>query len=225
MKLLLISLFAPLALVAAGAAPTIVGAWDCIATDARGHQTQWSLAIKQDAGKLAATLRSGDGYSIDLLDPKFEDSQFSFHFKINPSEAIEVLLKVDGDYMEGRYGGSNAGAGLFKATRTGAANVSGTWTGEWEIDPDGKRDSPHRMVLIQEGKQVTGTAGPQPSQQLAIANGKLTGDKLTFELGIPLGPRLVFDFTVAGDTMSGTAVLSMNGTERKLKLAAKRTAR
>jgi hypothetical protein len=225
MKLFLISLFAPLALVAAGAAPTIVGAWDCIATDARGNQTQWSLVIQQDAGKLSATLRSGHGYSIDLLDPKFEDGQFSFHFKINPSESIEVLLKVDGEYMDGRYGGSTAGAGLFKATRAGAPNVSGTWTGEWEIDPDGKRESPHHMVLAQEGKKVTGTAGPQPAQQLAIANGRLTGDKLTFELGVPLGPKLVFDFTVAGNTMWGTAVLSIDGTERKLKLAAKRTAR
>ena len=224
MKLILISLFAPLALVAAGAAPTIVGAWDCIATDARGNQTQWSLVISQDAGKLSATLRSGDGDSIELLDPKLEDSQFSFHFKINASEAIEVLLKLDGDYMEGRYGGSNAGAGLFKATRAGAVNVAGAWTGEWEIDPDGKRDAPHHMVLLQEGKQVTGTAGPRPAQQFAITNGKLTGDKLTFELRIPLGPRLAFDFTVAGNTMSGTAVVSMSWTERKFKLAAKRTA-
>jgi hypothetical protein len=81
------------------------------------------------------------------------------------------------------------------------------------------------MVLVQEGHKVTGTAGPQPTQQLAITNGKLAGDKLTFELHIPLGPRLAFDFTVAGKTMWGTAVLSMNGTERKLKLAAKRAER
>jgi hypothetical protein len=225
MKLFLISLFAPLALVAAGAASSIVGVWDCNATDARGHQTHWSLVIRQDSGKLFATLRSGDGYDIELLDPKVEDGQFSFHFKINPAESIEVLLKVDGDYMEGRYGGTNAGAGIFKAARAGASNVSGTWSGEWEIDPDGKRGTPHHMVLMQEGHKVTGTAGPQPAQQLAITNGKLTGDKLTFELSIPLGPKLAFHFTVAGDTMSGMAVLSMNGTERKLGLAAKRAGR
>ena len=219
-------LLAPLALVAAGAAGRgIAGAWDCVATHANGGQTQWSLVIKEDAGKLSATLRSGDGYTLEAIDPKVVDGQFSFQVRVNPTDVIEVVLKVDGDRMEGRFGGVNAGSGLFKATRAGALDVTGTWTGEWEIDPDGNRGAGHHMVLAQDGAAVTGTVGPRPEQQGKISNGKLAGDKLTFELAVPFGPKFAFAFTVAGDTMWGTAVLTMNGQERTLKLAAKRAAR
>ena len=225
-KVFLALLLAPLALVAAGTArPGIAGAWDCVATHANGGETQWSLTIKEDAGKLSATLRSGDGYTLEAIDPKLEDNQFSFRVRVNQTDVIEVLLKVDGDRMDGRFGGTNAGTGLFKATRAGAPKVAGAWTGEWEVDPDGNRGSGHYMVLQQDGAAVTGTVGPGPGQQAPIANGKLAGDKLSFDLAIPFGPKLAFAFTVSGDTMSGTAVLTMNGAERTFKLSAKRAAK
>lgn len=217
MKLVL-ALLAPVLLVAAGGDAPVVGAWDCIAADARGNQTQWSLVVKQDGGALSATLRSGDGYTLDLLDPKFEDGHFSFHFKINPTESIEVLLKLDGDYLEGRFAGTNSGVGTFKATRVSAVRLTGIWTGEWEVDPDGKRGAPHHMVFEQEGQAVKGTAGPNAERQLSISNGKLSGDKLTFDVVIPYGPTIAFDFTVSGKTMSGSAAIA----GRKLKLAASR---
>jgi hypothetical protein len=101
--------------------------------------------------------------------------------------------------------------------------VVGVWTGEWEIDPDGKRGSGHYMALQQDGAAVTGTVGPSAGQQAPITNGKLAGDRLSFDLSLPFGPKLAFAFKVSGDTMSGTAVLTMNGTERTFKLSAKRT--
>ena len=205
--------------------PGIAGAWNCVATHANGGQTQWSLVIEQNAGKLSATLRSGDGYSLEALEPRLDDNQLSFSVKVNATDLIEVLLKVDGDRMDGRFGGTNVGSGLFKAARAGAVNVSGTWTGQWEIDPDGNRGAGHHMVLTQDGAVVTGTVGPRPEQQGKFSKGKLAGGKLTFELAIPFGPRLAFAFTVAGDSMSGIAVLTMNGQERTFKLAAKRATR
>jgi hypothetical protein len=217
---------APLALVAAGAAgPAIVGAWDCVATHANGGQTRWSLVIQQNSGKLTATLRSGDGYSLEAIDPKLEDNHFSFSVRVNQTDVIEVLLKVDGDRMDGRFGGTSVGSGLFKAARAGAPNVAGTWTGEWEVDPDGKERAGHYMVLRQDGADITGTVGPSPEQQGQVANGKLAGDKLTFELSLPYGPKFAFAFTVAGETMWGTATLTMNGATRTFKLSAKRAAR
>jgi hypothetical protein len=214
----LLALLAPFLLVAAGTDAPVVGSWDCTAADARGNQTQWSLVVKQDGGALSATLRSGDGYTLGLLDPKLEEGHFSFHFKINPTESIEVLLKLDGDYMEGRFAGTNSGVGTFKAARVSAVRAAGSWTGEWEVDPDGRRGTPHHMVLEQEGQKVTGTAGPSADRQIAIANGKLAGDKLTFDITIPYGPTIAFEFTLSGKTMSGTATFA----GRKLKLAAKR---
>jgi hypothetical protein len=225
MKLFLLSLIAPLGLVAAGAAGAgIAGAWDCIATDARGNHTQWGLVIKQDGDKLSATLRGDDGHTLDLLDPRLEDGHFSFHFKINPTEAVEVVLKVNGDRMDGRFGGTTAGAGLFKAARAGALDVTGKWSGEWVVGPDGG-PGPHYMVLQQDTGKVTGTAGPGEERQLEFANGKLAGGHLTFDISLAPGIRLAFDFTVAGNTMSGAALFTMSGVERKLTLAVKRIGR
>ena len=225
-KVCLALVLAPLALVAAGAAGAgITGAWDCVATHANGGQTQWSLVVTQEAGKLSATLRSGDGYALETIDPKLDGDRFSFSVKVNQTDVIEVLLNVDGDRMEGRFGSATVGAGLFKATRAGVPKVGGTWTGEWEVDPDGKRGAGHYMVLKQDGGTVTGTVGPRPEQQGQVANGKLSGDKLTFDLAVPYGPKIAFAFTVAGDTMWGAATLTMNGADRTFKLSAKRVSK
>ena len=69
-----------------------------------------------------------------------------------------------------------------------ASGVTGTWTGSFKmISPDGQtRDSTAMMVLKQDGDAVTGTAGPDSTQQNAIAKGKIAttkeGTSLTFEL-------------------------------------------
>ena len=83
-----------------------------------------------------------------------------------------------------------------------AADVSGAWSGQWEVSPDGG-PGPHYMILKQDGSSVKGTAGPQADQQMAFQNGRLENDKLTFEISVPGGPSLKFEFTVAGDNMRG----------------------
>jgi hypothetical protein len=126
--------------------------------------------------------------------------------------------------MEGHYGGTTSGAGVFKAVRRSAADVSGTWTGEWPLGPDGK-PGPHYMVLTQDGAAVTGTAGPDAARQLPIANGRFAAGRLTFDLPVPYGPAIAFDFAVAGDSMTGRAVVKGSGPERRLDLSAKRVSR
>jgi hypothetical protein len=37
-----------------------------------------------------------------------------------------------------------------------------------------------------------------------------------------VGPKLAFAFTVSGDTLTGTVILTMNGSGRTFKLSAKR---
>lgn len=102
-----------------------------------------------------------------------------------------------------------------------AGDISGKWSGQWETSPDGG-PGPHYMVLKQEGGTVTGTAGPTENQQMAITNGTVTGDTLKFDISIPNGPTLKFEFKVTGDAMDGTAVLEMNGQKQQMKLSAKR---
>ena len=84
-----------------------------------------------------------------------------------------------------------------------AADVSGRWSGTMEF-PSGGGDNnsfPVYFVLTQKGAVVTGTGGPQASEQFPITNGKIEGAKVTFE--IPRSKPLTFLLTLAGDKMSG----------------------
>ncbi len=110
---------------------------------------------------------------------------------------------------------------LLSALCVCAGDVSGKWSGDWEVSPDGGPGT-HFMVLKQDGGAVQGTAGPTADQQMKIQNGKVTAGKLTFDIGIPNGPTLRFEFAVNGEAMDGKAVLVVNGNETKLKLAVKR---
>ena len=110
---------------------------------------------------------------------------------------------------------------LVSALALSAAEVTGKWSGTWETSPDGG-PGPHYMVLRQDGTAVTGTAGPDAGQQMAIRNGKVDGNRLTFDIGVAGGPSLKFEFKVDGDKMDGQAVLDMGGKQQTLKLAAKR---
>jgi hypothetical protein len=224
-QLAVLVLLSPLCLVAAGAAsPTIVGSWNATATDSRNVQTHWKIVFTETAGKLAGELQGLDeDIRIPLIDPKFETGRFTAQIRINATELVQVSAKIDGDRFDGRFEGQQSGTGTLKATRVVAATLSGTWTGEWEVSPDG-RPGPHYMILKQEGEKITGTVGPNEQQQLAIEHVKFANSHLTFDLVIPAGNGvgLSFDFTVNGDSMSGNALFKMNGTEKPLKLAVKR---
>jgi hypothetical protein len=214
-------LLTPLGLAAPGAAaPTIVGTWDLDATDANGGRTHWTLLVKQDAGKLSGVVRSGDGYELPFIEPTFQSGEFRFQIRINPTELVNVTLKLDGDRLDGRFEGRDSGTGTIKATRV-ALNLSGTWTGEWETSPDGG-PGPHYMVLKQDGEKVTGSAGPNQQIQLAIDHAKFAAGRLTFDIVLPSGPSIAFDFAVDGDTMSGIALMKRNGAEQRMKLSCKR---
>jgi hypothetical protein len=128
-------------------------------------------------------------------------------------------LTLDGDGLVGRFSGKDSGAATFQAIRS--IDVSGAWSGDWEVGPDGG-PGPHYMVLKQDGADVTGTAGPDRGAQMPIRNGRVADGQLTFFVGPAGGPSLKFNFKVEKEAMRGDAVLSINGADQKLKLAVKR---
>jgi hypothetical protein len=112
---------APLALVAAGATGSgLVGAWDCVATTAQGAQSQWSLVVKQDAGKLSATVRSVDGITLEAVgevvltagNPEIADSRAPSY----PAVVNHVIYFGDGVSRKTVCGGS----GLPAPTTSGS---------------------------------------------------------------------------------------------------------
>jgi hypothetical protein len=105
-----------------------------------------------------------------------------------------------------------------------AADLTGKWSGTFEeLNPDGsvRRSSTAYMDLTLSGETVTGTVGPEASNGLPVRNGKLVGNKLTFEF-VQEELSAKFDLTFDGETIGGSVALSRNGQTRSARVALKR---
>jgi len=115
---------------------------------------------------------------------------------------------------------------LFSAFAVSAAELTGTWSGSFDItnsQGETKADTAY-MSLKQAGAEVTGTAGPNAEKQWAIHKGKLENHKLTFEVHMEDGGLLVFDLTFDGSTIQGNVTGTGSGGEQmSAKTSLKRT--
>jgi hypothetical protein len=87
------------------------------------------------------------------------------------------------------------------------ANIPGKWVGSLDIvhaDGSVDRDLAFLSLAVKDGI-VTGTAGNSPNDQSPLNSGKVTNNRVTFD--IPLGPDKVvkFDLGLDGNHMHGTA--------------------
>jgi hypothetical protein len=92
----------------------IVGKWECTATDEAGQQTNWTLVVTNDGGKLAGSL-AGDPGEFALVDPKLDGNTFSFKVIVNEA-AYTSEVTIDGKKLEGKYKGPEA-AGAIKGVK------------------------------------------------------------------------------------------------------------
>ena len=98
-----------------------------------------------------------------------------------------------------------------------AADVSGKWTGNVEVDdPTGGStiNTQVRAELRQKADAITGTIGRQEDQEAeSIQNAKLDGKRLTFEVSSAETTGLVkFVLTLDGDRLDGEMSGPMDGT-------------
>ena len=98
-----------------------------------------------------------------------------------------------------------------------AADVSGKWTGNVDVDdPTGGSaiNTQVRAELRQKADAITGTIGRQEDQEAeSIQNAKLDGKRLTFEVSSAETSGLVkFVLTLDGDRLDGEMSGSMDGT-------------
>ena len=105
----------------------------------------------------------------------------------------------------------------FQAT---PADVTGVWSGT--LTPSTGEQGPAHLELKQKGTELTGTAGPQPDRQVAIANGKVTTIKgvtsVTFDTSQPNGLVMKFDLKVVDGRLKGNVTGEMNGGKREAVL-------
>jgi hypothetical protein len=96
---------------------------------------------------------------------------------------------------------------VFAALPLAASDVSGKWSGKFVDTQDESKSEPVFMILKQEGSQLSGSGGPTEDEQHPMQNGKVEGDKLTFE--IPTG--------------KGTIYFDLKATDNEIKGEMKRT--
>ena len=109
----------------------------------------------------------------------------------------------------------------------GAADATGKWSGTVEIVVDGQsRSEPAFLILKQDGATLTGSGGPREQEQHALRNGKVEGDKVTFEIARGENEDRVmrFNLTITGDSIDGevSAPAKDGGQLDRAKLSLKR---
>ena len=114
---------------------------------------------------------------------------------------------------------------IFLAVPAQAQDVTGDWTitySQMGRQGGAPREVSMEVTLVQDGAVVTGTTmmamggrggggEPPPPQEVAIEDGQMDGDKLTFTLTRGTGERstiITFTGTVEGGAMAGTMAMS-----------------
>jgi len=91
------------------------------------------------------------------------------------------------------------------ATAALAADVTGNWTGEGVTN--GESHSLY-FVLKQDGNTLTGSGGPNASEQHPFQGGKVDGDKIIFDVLTGAGKGTIhFELTAEDNTLKGTVEL------------------
>jgi hypothetical protein len=91
-----------------------------------------------------------------------------------------------------------------------AADATGTWTGTLAFE-GGNGESESALVTIrQDGDKVTGTAGPNPSQQFPLT-GFVKDDQVSLEVKVASGRSINFELRLNGDQMTGRGELRQEG--------------
>ena len=90
---------------------------------------------------------------------------------------------------------------LLLAVPVLAADFTGPWDGSGSMK-SGKQD--FYFVFWEDGSELNGSGGPDIGQQDVIENGKINGNKISFDLPERDGTTLHFELSAAGDALTGT---------------------
>src|ERR1017187_8707264 len=90
-----------------------------------------------------------------------------------------------------------------------AADVTGKWVGSFL--PEGGDSHPACLVLTQNGTAITGTAGPDETQQFPIQTGKIDGNKVSVEIAPHEGAVFKIEMVLDGDHLKGDLTAKQEG--------------
>jgi hypothetical protein len=112
---------------------------------------------------------------------------------------------------------------LLLFTLPAAVDVTGKWSGTFDVQTaqGESRTSPIFMTLKQEGGAVSGSGGPNEGEQHPIQNGKIEGDRITFEVPLSKG-TIHFDLKATETEIRGEMRRSRDGSTETAKVSLKR---
>lgn len=102
------------------------------------------------------------------------------------------------------------------------ADATGVWSGTLTVTGGDSQSLSAHLILKQDGDTVTGTAGPNATEQQPIRSGKVENGRLTFELPLE---NSVMKFTLEqkDDELTGPVTRERDGEVQRATLSVKRT--
>ncbi len=109
---------------------------------------------------------------------------------------------------------------LLLAIPAMAGDLTGKWVGAFRAD-GADHDVPQLFILKQDGNKLTGSGGPDQSEQYPLERGKVDGDRISFE--ITTGEwKFIYDLKTIAADMTGDLELKGMNDRRTAKVSLKK---
>jgi len=105
---------------------------------------------------------------------------------------------------------------LLCAVAAMAADLAGKWSGSFKAE-GADHDIPQLVILKQHGSTLSGSAGPDASEQYQLENGRVDGNNVSFQ--VTTGEwKFSYNLTVEKDSLSGNLKLESTAQVRNAKV-------
>ncbi|MGA8154544.1 MAG: hypothetical protein WB952_26605 [Terriglobales bacterium] len=102
-----------------------------------------------------------------------------------------------------------------------AGDLTGKWSGAFKAD-GADHDVPQLFIFKQDGNKLTGSGGPNQSEQYPIEDGKVDGDRVRFE--ITTGEwKFIYSLKASDSKLAGDLELNSVDNRRTAKVNLSRT--
>jgi hypothetical protein len=197
--------------------PNATGTWKWSFTAQNGDTFESTAKLKQDADKLTGTVNGRFG-EAEITDGAVKDDEIHFTIKRErdgQAFVVKYTGKISGDTIKGKTefqrDGNNTTRDWEAKRQSAKAAAAGTWNTAL-ILPDGNRIE-GKLTLKQDGDKLTGNLA-RNDNETAIADGKISGDEVTFKVLRDRDGRTVtakYKGKVTGDTVKGKVESDWSG--------------
>jgi hypothetical protein len=172
----------------------ITGTWAGDVTGPSGNSFTFTYTFKVDGTKLTGTVQGPRGDTRSLDNGKVDGDKFSFDVSVsgttinnegtvNADGTIKLSTRTsDGRFPPNQFTIKRVKADAPAPAASAATDITGTWSGDLS-DPNGNSFTLTYTFKV-DGAKLTGTVqGPQ-GDPISLDNGKIDGEKLSFDVNV-----------------------------------------